>query len=401
MEKILLKNLYKVFGSNPDRAMALLNGGLSKEEVFKQTNNAVGVCDVSLSINEGEIFVVMGLSGSGKSTLVRLINRLIEPTSGHVFLDGTDIATLSKRDLMQLRRRDMSMVFQSFALMPHMNVIDNVSFGLELSGVGLAKRHERAMKALEQVNLKDSARSYPDELSGGMQQRVGLARALANDPSVMLMDEAFSALDPLIRVEMQDELLKIQQSHKRTIIFISHDLNEAMRIGDRIAIMRGGRVVQIGTPDDILNNPVDDYVRSFFRDVDVSGVLTVSHIMNRTPATVLRRGGLGLPAALDRVCEGNRPYGYVVGTEGEFLGVVSEKTVRAALQDDPEQDVSAAFIREGERLSPDMALSDAIGAVARAALPLPVVGQDNRFLGAVSQATLLACLDRKADKVDG
>ena len=270
--KIIIKNLFKVFGDAPDKAMKLLQEGVSKAEIFERTGQAVGVLDASFTVYEGEIFVVMGLSGSGKSTLVRLLNRLIEPTSGQVLFDGVDIASMSDADLMQLRRHDMSMVFQSFALMPHLNVLDNAAFGLELSGFNIEERHQRALKALEQVGLEAFANSYPDELSGGMQQRVGLARALANDPAVMLMDEAFSALDPLIRSEMQDELLKLQGQQQRTIIFISHDLDEAMRIGDRIAIMEGGRVVQVGTPEEILNNPEDESMGSrtipFSRDAE-------------------------------------------------------------------------------------------------------------------------------------
>jgi glycine betaine/L-proline transport ATP binding subunit len=219
----------------PAGSTALLEQGVDKNEIFARTGQTVGVCDASFSIRKGEIFVIMGLSGSGKSTLVRLLNRLIEPSAGKVIVDGRDIAAMNDDELMQLRRRDMSMVFQSFALMPHLTVGQNAAFGLELAGVGTAEREARAVAALDQVGLKTHADSYPDELSGGMQQRVGLARALANDPSVMLMDEAFSALDPLIRSEMQDELLKLQEHSDRTVVFISHDLDEAMRIGDRIA----------------------------------------------------------------------------------------------------------------------------------------------------------------------
>ena len=249
-EKLVVKNLYKVFGDRPEEAMKLVAQGKDKETIFKQTGHTLGVIDASFTVNEGEIFVVMGLSGSGKSTLVRLLNRLIEPTAGQVLINGRDIAAMDDETLRTLRRTQVSMVFQSFALMPHMNVVDNTAFGLELGGMAEAERRARAMEALEQVGLAQWAKSYPDELSGGMQQRVGLARALANDPEVLLMDEAFSALDPLIRTEMQDELVKLQAAHKRTIIFISHDLDEAIRIGDRIAIMQGGVVVQVGTAED-------------------------------------------------------------------------------------------------------------------------------------------------------
>ncbi|MCB1802825.1 MAG: ATP-binding cassette domain-containing protein, partial [Gammaproteobacteria bacterium] len=219
MEKVVVKNLYKVFGDEPDAAMAMLEQGVDKQDIFDRTGQTVGVCDASFSINAGEIFVIMGLSGSGKSTLVRLLNRLIEPTAGQVLVDGRDIAAMNDDELLQLRRKDMSMVFQSFALMPHLTVLQNTAFGLELGGMPAAEREARALQALDQVGLSAWGDSYPDALSGGMQQRVGLARALANDPSVMLMDEAFSALDPLIRSEMQDELLKLQEDSSRTIIF--------------------------------------------------------------------------------------------------------------------------------------------------------------------------------------
>jgi glycine betaine/proline transport system ATP-binding protein len=248
-EKVHVKNLYKVFGPNPERALQLVEQGKGKDEVFEETGLTIGVNNANFSVYAGEIFVVMGLSGSGKSTLVRMLNRLIEPTAGHVYVEGKDVAHMSKDELIKMRRENMSMVFQSFALMPHMSVLQNAAYGLEIAGVAENERKERALKALEQVGLKANARSFPNELSGGMQQRVGLARGLAVDPSIMLMDEAFSALDPLIRTEMQDELIKLQAESQRTIIFISHDLDEAMRIGDRIAIMEGGRIVQVGSPE--------------------------------------------------------------------------------------------------------------------------------------------------------
>ncbi len=257
-DKIVVEDLYKIFGPHPGRAMKMLEQGMGKDEIFAQTGTTIGVQQANFHIREGEIFVVMGLSGSGKSTLVRMLNRLIEPTSGHVYIDGVDVTSMPRAELIQLRRHEMSMVFQSFALLPHRTVLDNAAFGLEVGGVDRQKREARALEALSQVGLKANANSYPSELSGGMQQRVGLARALATDPTIMLMDEAFSALDPLIRTEMQDELVALQQQHQRTIVFISHDLDEAMRIGDRIGIMQGGEVVQVGTPEEIVTGPVND-----------------------------------------------------------------------------------------------------------------------------------------------
>jgi len=399
-DKIVVKDLYKVFGDRPDQAMQMINDGIDKAEIFDKTGQTVGVCGASFTVREGEIFVVMGLSGSGKSTLVRLLNRLIEPTSGQVLYDGADIAAMSDEELRELRRRDMSMVFQSFALMPHMNVVDNAAFGLELAGVAEEERHHRALNALDQVGLKAQVNSYPDELSGGMQQRVGLARALANDPSVMLMDEAFSALDPLIRTEMQDELLTLQREHKRTIIFISHDLDEAMRIGDRIAIMEGGIVVQVGTPEEILNNPANDYVKSFFRGVDVSTILTAKDIVVKRQVTVIEREGVGLKTALNRLRNEDREYGYIVGDKLDFHGIISVDSVDKAIKSGADK-LSAAFLPDINAVAHDTQLSDLIGTVAHTPCGVPVINENGKYLGVINRANLLATLDREGDGANG
>jgi glycine betaine/proline transport system ATP-binding protein len=394
-EKVVLKNLYKIFGDHPQEALKLLQGGVDKNEIFNRTGQTVGVCDASFAINEGEIFVVMGLSGSGKSTLVRLLNRLIEPTAGQVLVDGRDIAAMSNEELLQLRRKDMSMVFQSFALMPHMTVLQNASFGLELGGVRRAERDQRAFAALDQVGLKAWADSYPDELSGGMQQRVGLARALANDPSVMLMDEAFSALDPLIRSEMQDELMKLQETNSRTIIFISHDLDEAMRIGDRIAIMEGGRVVQVGTPDEILRNPSDDYVRAFFRGVDVATVFRAKDIARKKQVTVIEHHDNGIRRALQRLKEHDRDYGYVIDRGQHFHGVVSVASLTAQLETDNPK-LANAYLADISAVSAEKPVKDLLRSVASAPCGLPVVDADGVYLGVISRASLLETLDRES-----
>jgi len=394
-EKVVVQNLYKIFGDEPEKALELLRQGVDKDEIFDRTGQTVGVCDASFAINAGEIFVIMGLSGSGKSTLVRLLNRLIEPSAGQVLVDGQDIAAMNDDELLALRRNDMSMVFQSFALMPHLTVAQNAAFGLELAGVAPSEREPRALDALDQVGLKAWADSYPDELSGGMQQRVGLARALANDPSVMLMDEAFSALDPLIRSEMQDELLKLQEDSSRTIIFISHDLDEAMRIGDRIAIMEGGRVVQVGTPDEILRNPTDDYVRAFFRGVDVTTVLKAADIARKTQVTVIERRDDGVRRSLQRLKEYDRDYGYVIDKGQHFHGVVSVDSLTAQLKTD-EPHLSNAYLDDIPRLDAETPVSELIGTVATSPCGLPVVGEGNRYLGVVTKAGLLETLDREA-----
>ncbi|VTR24259.1 Glycine betaine/L-proline transport ATP-binding protein ProV [Serratia fonticola] len=330
--KLEVKNLYKIFGEHPERAFKLIDKGLTKDQLLEKTGLSLGVKNASLAIEEGEIFVIMGLSGSGKSTLVRLLNRLIEPTRGEVLIDGEDISKISDAALRTVRRNKISMVFQSFALMPHMNVLNNTAFGMELAGIPLQERQEKALDALRQVGLENYANAYPDELSGGMRQRVGLARAMANDPDILLMDEAFSALDPLIRAEMQDELVKLQAKHQRTIVFISHDLDEAMRIGDRIAIMQGGEVIQVGTPDEILNNPANDYVRTFFRGVDISHVFSAKDIAKRRPVTLIRKTpGFGPRSALQILRDEDRDYGYVLERGQKFIGVVSIDSLKQAL----------------------------------------------------------------------
>ncbi len=394
-EKVVVKGLYKIFGEYPQQALKLLRDGVDKDEIFGRTGQTVGVCDANFAINAGEIFVIMGLSGSGKSTLVRLLNRLIEPTAGHVLVDGKDIAAMSDRELLELRRKDMSMVFQSFALMPHLTVAQNAAFGLELAGVEKVEQEQRALEALDQVGLKAWANSYPDELSGGMQQRVGLARALANNPSVMLMDEAFSALDPLIRSEMQDELVKLQAQSDRTIIFISHDLDEAMRIGDRIAIMEGGRVVQVGTPDEILQNPSDDYVRAFFRGVDVATVFKAAHIARKRQVTLIERQDTGVRRALQQLKEHDREFGYVIDKGQRYCGVVSIESLQKQLEA-AEPKLTDAYLTGAPALDGETAISEIIGAVAASPCGLAVVDEQQKYLGVVTKACLLETLNRES-----
>ena len=334
-EKIIIKNLFKVFGDNPDKAMKLLQQGVSKSEIFDRTGQIVGVFDASFTVYEGEIFVVMGLSGSGKSTLVRLLNRLIEPTSGQVLFDGVDIATMSDADLRELRRRDMSMVFQSFALMPHLNVVDNAAFGMELSGINIEERHARALKALEQVGLETFANSYPDELSGGMQQRVGLARAMAVDPEILIFDEPFSALDPLIRREMQDELLGLQSKLKKTMVFITHDFLEAIKMGDHIAIMKDGEISQIGTPEEIVASPANKYVREFTEDVPRYKVLSAGKVMRKPSGKPTSSGDpVKLTAKIDslieRVADSDAPLA-VVDAAGKIVGEIDRSIMLHAM----------------------------------------------------------------------
>jgi len=373
----------------------MLKSGKSKDEIFTETGMTVGVQDTSFEIYEGEIFVIMGLSGSGKSTLVRLLNRLIEPTSGQIFIDDIDVTNLSDKELIEIRRKKISMVFQSFALMPHMNIIDNISFGLELSGMNKDKRYKAASIALEQVGLEHYGESYPDELSGGMQQRVGLARALANDPDIMLMDEAFSALDPLIRTEMQDELIELQEKEKRTIVFISHDLDEAIRIGDRIAIMQNGEVCQVGTPEEIISKPANDYVRSFFKGVDVTSVLTASHIVKKTHSTIINREGIGVKSALQYIGDYDEDYAYFIEKSGKYLGILTSESLKKQKELD-NGSLHDAIINENPILE-NVQINDFISDVADHRYPTAVIDEKGKYTGTISKSKLLKVFDEGVD----
>lgn len=385
-EEILsVQNIFKVFGPHPDTAMEMLRKGADKNEIFQKTGQVVGVFDASFSVKRGEIFVIMGLSGSGKSTMVRLFNRLIEPTSGSIHLNGREITGLSDKDLLDVRRKEMGMVFQSFALMPHMSVLENTAFGLEISGVGEHDRHARATEALRQVGLAGHEHSYPHQLSGGMQQRVGLARALANDPTILLMDEAFSALDPLIRSEMQGELMRLQAEQQRTIIFISHDIEEAIRIGHRIAIMEGGRVVQIGTPQELLQNPANDYVATFFKGFDSSRVLTAGDVAQFDAESVCRVNGQ-VPKLKAGV-----PYGYVVNERNHLLAVVDAGELNDVRE--PAQIARFGLDSHGP-IYIDTPLHDVLDIVAAAPYPVPVLDRSGELKGTISKNLLLQTLSR-------
>ena len=279
MAKIEIKNIYKIFGNEPQTVLPMVQNGATKEEVLEETGHTVGLDNVSISIEEGETFVCMGLSGSGKSTLIRHINRLIDPTHGEVIVNGTNVMDLNENRLIEFRKHEMSMVFQRFGLFPHKTVIQNVAYGLEIQGKELDERNKLAMSQIESVGLQGFEHQYPSQLSGGMQQRVGLARALATNPGILLMDEAFSALDPLIRSDMQKQLIELQSELKKTIVFITHDLDESLKLGDHIGILNGGRLVQVGTPEEIIMNPADDYVEAFVKDVNRAKVLRAKTVM--------------------------------------------------------------------------------------------------------------------------
>ncbi|MCX2696871.1 MULTISPECIES: glycine betaine/L-proline ABC transporter ATP-binding protein ProV [Ochrobactrum] len=385
--KISLNGVFKVFGDDPKRAMQELRAGKSKAQIHSDHGATIGVDNASFDIKEGEVFVIMGLSGSGKSTLLRLLNRLIEPTDGSIEVDGRDIVKMSKRELIDLRRRDMSMVFQSFALLPNRTVLNNASFGLEVAGMGEAERHENALKALAAVGLEPYAHSMPDQLSGGMKQRVGLARALASEPTILLMDEAFSALDPLIRTEMQDELKRLQAENSRTIIFVSHDIDEAMRIGDRICIMQHGKVVQVGTPNEIVSAPANDYVRSFFRNVDVSRVFKAADVAREDELIIFDPAQLS--SALEKLDASGKSYGVLLDADRIYRGVVTrDALLNGGVKADGEHPDAAVAIPA------DAPLSGLLMRVAESSWPVPVTDRHNRYLGAISKSALLETLGR-------
>lgn len=386
MAKVEIEHLTKIFGKRVKPALQMVQQQASKTEILKKTGATVGVYDANLSIEEGEIFVIMGLSGSGKSTLIRLLNRLIEPTSGSIKIDGEDISTMSKEQLLEVRRKKMSMVFQSFGLFPHRTILENTEYGLEVQGVPKKERRERAEKALDNANLLAFKDQYPNQLSGGMQQRVGLARALANNPEILLMDEAFSALDPLIRRDMQDELLDLQANASQTIIFISHDLNEALRIGDRIAIMKDGQIQQVGTGEEILTAPANDYVRAFIEDVDRSKVLTAERIMIPPITTNIDVDG---PAVALKKMRTEEVSGLVaVDRRRQFQGFISsEDALRARRENIGLRDV----MTEMPTVARDMLVADIMPLIYDAPTPLAVV-DNGRLLGVIIRGRVLEAL---------
>lgn len=388
MPIIEVKNLTKVFGKNTKQALKLLENGRTKEEILKETGATVGVNRANFSVEEGEIFVIMGLSGSGKSTLVRLINRLIEPTEGNIYIDGEDLATMNQQELREVRRKKLSMVFQKFGLFPHRTVLENAAFGLEIQKVDKDERDKRAKEALELVGLGGYMDQKPGQLSGGMQQRVGLARALTNDPKVLLMDEAFSALDPLIRKEMQDELIQLQSKMKKTILFITHDLDEALRLGDRIALMRDGNIVQIGTPEEILVNPANDYVEKFVEDVDKSKVLTAQHIMKR-PETI-QIGKHGPRVALERMREEGISSILVTDGNRNLQGYVTADDASRARKEEI-TDLQEIIKTDIPKVDKDTALQDIFSIIHDSQTPVAVT-EDGRLLGIIVRGAVIAAL---------
>ncbi|GGA73471.1 quaternary amine ABC transporter ATP-binding protein [Ornithinibacillus halotolerans] len=388
MPIIEAKNLTKVFGKNAKQALELLDKGLTKEEILKKTGSTVGVNRASFTVEEGEIFVIMGLSGSGKSTLVRLINRLIEPTEGNMYINGQDLAKMDKQQLRQVRREKLGMVFQRFALFPNRTVLQNTEYGLEIQKVPKEERAKKATEALKLVGLEGYLDQKPDQLSGGMQQRVGLARALANDPEVLLMDEAFSALDPLIRKDMQDELIDLQSTMKKTIIFITHDLDEALRLGDRIALMKDGSIVQIGTPEEILMNPANDYVERFVEDVDRSKILTAEHIMKRPETINVEKHGPRV--ALERMKEAGISSILAVDSKRNLKGYVTADDASEAIKNDV-RDISEILRTDIKQVEKDTPMNEIFTIINGSPIPTAVV-ENERLVGIIVRGAVIAAL---------
>lgn len=389
---IEIKSLYKLFGDDADKHMDLVYKGLSKTEILEKTGHTLGLKDINLDIKRGEIFVIMGLSGSGKSTLIRHFNRLIEPTAGQILFGGDDVMKYDKNQMQAFRRQRMSMVFQHFGLLPHQSVIDNVAFGLKTQGVAKAERLEKAKTWLADVGLEGYEELYPSQLSGGQQQRVGLARALCTDPDVLLMDEAFSALDPLIRSEMQDQLIHLQEKLHKTIVFITHDLDEALRVGDRIAILKDGELIQVGEPSQILLEPIDDYVEAFVRDVNRARALTVENVMkppvNRITATTIGD-------ALQQMRASSNDYAYVVSSDG-YEGAVLQETLEQAVDKQAKESdpLTEEYYEQSVEISPDSLLEEVIPDTLDTKHPLPVICEDGKLKGILSRARLAKILGR-------
>lgn len=387
MERIRVTDVVKLFGENEAQAHDLLQQNVSKSDILAQTGAVLGLDRVSFSVDEGEILVVMGLSGSGKSTMLRCLNRLVEPTSGSILVDGTEVTTLSKKDLLEFRRAKFGMVFQHFALFPNRTILENVEYGLEVQGVAKAKRREKAMEAIELVGLKGWDAKYPSQLSGGMQQRAGLARALAVDADILLMDEAFSALDPLIRRDMQDELGALQKKMKKTIVFVSHDLDEAIHLGGRIVLMKDGAIVQTGYPEEILLKPAGDYVRRFVEHIDVSSVITLARLADGSGRSLFKGANReeaeayfaasGADSAIV-TCEKNMPVGHL--TRDGLSRMNGSADISSVMGGKPPTAASGAVLRSA--LSSLSAHPDGVA----------VVDEDGRYVGLVTQSSALSAL---------
>ncbi|WP_208108954.1 MULTISPECIES: glycine betaine/L-proline ABC transporter ATP-binding protein [Halanaerobium] len=388
MLKIKAENLYKVFDGKGQKEIEMLKNGKSKDDILEKTGATVGINNASFEVEEGEIFVIMGLSGSGKSTLLRTLNRLVEPTAGTIEIDGTNIMDLNKNELREFRKEKFGMVFQNFALFPYRTVLENAEFGLEIQGMDKEQRREKAMTALKQVGLEGYEDQKPDQLSGGMQQRVGLARALAVDTDILLMDEPFSALDPLIKKDMQDKLLDLYEHIDKTIVFITHDLDEALKLGDRIAIMKDGEIVQVGNHEEILTNAENDYVAEFVQDVNRSRVLTAEDIMDKARAVLYKQDGLR--TALHKMRHNELGSIFVLGENRKYRGIVTIEDVVESLNKDKEN--LDEIIKEVPIAEPEESVNDLFSKIADIDTPLPVLDENDKLKGIIVKTNVVANL---------
>ncbi len=388
-KKICCQNLWKIFGSNPEGAFDSIKDGVSKQKFMEETGHIIAIRDASFEVKENEVFVIMGLSGSGKSTLVRCINRLIEPTKGTVFIEGMDISQMTDHDIKELRRHKLSMVFQSFGLLPHRSVLENIAFGLEVRGESREKRRKKAFETLELVGLKGWESCRIHELSGGMQQRVGLARALAVGSEILLMDEPFSALDPLIRRQMQEEFLNLRAKVKKTVVFITHDLIEALHLGDRIAIMQDGKIVQLGTPEDIVSRPADDYVSEFVKDVPRGKVIAAQAIMEKPSAVI--DSDQTLATAIEEMRKNETEQTFVVDNCGVLKGTLTMEQA-VAEKDNGSIKVGEIANQEFPATSPDTPLEQCLQLVAEGDTPVAVMDKKRRLLGVITRPVLLKAI---------
>ncbi len=395
--KIAIRDIYKIFGPDPAMAHALVLNGATKEQLLEETGHVIGLRDISLDIHEGETFVVMGLSGSGKSTLIRHLNRLILPTAGQILVDDQDVLALSEAELLELRRHRMSMVFQRFALLPHKTVEENVAYGLEIGGVRKQEARAAARKCIEQVGLSGFENRFPKQLSGGMQQRVGLARALATNAEILLMDEAFSALDPLIRTDMQDQLLELQSRLRKTIVFITHDLDEALRLGDHIAILKDGELRQVGSPEEILLHPADDYVTRFVQDVNRGRVVTVGSVVRQAPTMQLHEARFSL--AQRKMTENETNVVYVLDENGRLAGVVTEELIQNMLHSEDGDSFSREDLQDAPCSASRTVIDEILPIVASNDVPVAVLDDEGHFLGAVSRIAVINALARSPERL--
>lgn len=386
--KIHVENLVKIFGHRPREGLKQLREGYSRDAIWEKTGNVVGVSGVSFDIEEGELFVIMGLSGSGKSTLIRCLNRLIEPTSGQILVDDEDVAHVNVERLREVRRTKMAMVFQQFALFPHLTVAENTEYGLKVRGIDQQQRRNKALETLEIVGLEKWANHYPSQLSGGMQQRVGLARALATDSDILLMDEAFGALDPLIRRDMQAELMRLQKELHKTVVFISHDIHEALKIGDRVAVMKDGYFVQVGTPEELVTQPADNYIRDFLRDVNRAQVLKTGSIIRKTIPLSLEQSSVR--SALEQMQQSQQEGMYIVDQHNSPIGFVTIKGLTQALKQGKES-LKQVMETDFPKVQANIPVEE-VAHLCRQQLPLAIVDQQDEFKGMVEHSDILASI---------